>query len=115
MTSKLNHVLLGMALLVLSGYSAAGTSNEQINDELRGPGDRDGSHSTDREIGAEVMRRLNEKLTLGIGNIQVRSFDHNVYLSGAVGSSREVEEAEAIARAVPGVRKVYNGLGWFGA
>ena len=114
MTSKLNHVVLGMALLLLSGYSAAGTSNEQINDELRSGG-RDGSHSTDREIGAEVMRRFNEKLTLGIGNIQVRSVDHNVYLSGAVGSSREVEEAEAIARAVPGVRKVYNGLGWFGA
>lgn len=115
MTSKLNHVVLAMALLVLSGYSAAGTPNEQINDGLRGPSDRDGSHSTDREIGAEVMRRINETLIIGSGNIQVRTFDHDVYLSGAVGSSREVEDAGAIARAVPGVRKVYNGLGWFGA
>ena len=45
----------------------------------------------------------------------MQSFDHDVYLYGSVTSRMDSEQAEAIARAVPGVKNVYNGLGSFGA
>lgn len=114
MTSKRNHALLGTVLLVVSGYSAAGASNEESTTDLRAPVVVTGAASTDREIRAEVMKRIDQNLTLGTELIDVQSFDHDVYLYGAVDSFMEGEEAEAIAQAVPGVRKVYNGLGWLG-
>ena len=115
MTSKSKYLLFGTALLALSGYSAADTLNNQSTAGSEGPVIVTGSHSTDREIRAEVIKRIGEKPALATENIDVQSFDHNVYLYGSVTSRMDSEQAEAIARAVPGVKEVYNGLGAFGA
>ena len=112
MTSKLNYALLGTALLALSGYSAAEPALESSTTDsviVTGP------RSTDSEIRAEVIKRIDEKPALRTENIDVQSFDHNVYLYGSVASRMDGEEAEAIARTVPGVKNIYNGLGSFGA
>lgn len=114
MTSKAKYLLVGITLLALSGYSSADTPSEQSS-ASNAPVIVTGSPSTDREIRAEVMRRIREKPALATENIDVQSFDHNVYLYGSVTSRMDSEAAEAIARAVPGVRNVYNGLGSFGA
>jgi hypothetical protein len=112
MTSKLNYALLGAALLVLSGYSAAQTPLEaSTTDSVIVTGPR----STDSEIRAEVIKRIDENPALRNENIDVQSFDHNVYLYGSVTSRMGGEEADAIARTVSGVKNVYNGLGSFGA
>jgi osmotically-inducible protein OsmY len=112
MTSKLNYALLGAALLVLSGYSAAQTPLEaSTTDSVIVTGPR----STDSEIRAEVIKRIDEKPALRTENIDVQSFEHNVYLYGSVTSRTDGEEADAIARTVPGVKNVHNGLGSFGA
>ena len=119
MTFKANYLLLGSTLLVLSGYSAAGTPNEQStagcgSDMADSEVIVTGTYSADREIRDEVLRRIGEKPALATENIDVQSFDHNVYLYGSVTSRMDSEHAEAVARTVPGVRNVYNGLGSFG-
>jgi osmotically-inducible protein OsmY len=112
MASKLNYALLGTALLALSGYSAAQTPVEpSVTDSVTVTG----APSADSETRAEVIRRIDQKPALATENIDVQSFNHNVYLNGAVTSRMDGEEAEAIARTVPGVKNVYNGLGTFGA
>ena len=73
-----------------------------------------GTRWTDREICAEAMRRIGEKPPLRTENIDVQSFDHNVYLYGIVTSRMDSELAEAIVRTVPGARNVYNGLASYG-
>ena len=113
MTSKAKYLLFGTALLALSGYSVADTPKEQSTAGSNSHVIVTGSYSTDREIQAEVLRRIGEKPALATENIDVQSFDHNVYLYGSVTSRINSEQAESIARAVPGVRKVYNSLGLF--
>jgi hypothetical protein len=114
MTSKAKYLLLGSTLLALSGYSLGNTSEEQSTQASNSHAIVTGIYSTDREIHAEVLRRIGEKPALATENIDVQSFDHNVYLYGSVTSRKDSEQAEAIARTVPGVRKVYNSLGLFG-
>ena len=114
MTSKVKYLVLGTALLALSGYSVAG-ANEQSTTASDAPVIVTGARSTDRAIRAEVLRRIGEKPALGTENIDVQSFNRDVYLYGLVTTRMDSEEAEAIARTVPGVRNVYNGLGLSGA
>jgi osmotically-inducible protein OsmY len=115
MTSKAKYLLFGTALLALSGFSAAGTLNEQSTAGSEAPVIVTGSYSTDREVRAEVLKQIGEKPALATENMDVQSFDHNVYLYGSVSSRMDSEQAEAIARTVPGVKNVYNALGTFGA
>jgi osmotically-inducible protein OsmY len=114
MTSKAKYLLLGSTLLALSGYSVADTPKEQSSAGSNSHVIVTGTYSTDREIRAEVLRRIGEKPALATENIDVQSFRHDVYLYGSVTSRMDSEDAGAIARTVPGVRKVYNGLGSFG-
>lgn len=114
MTFNAKHTLLATALVALCGYSAAQTPAQQSTAVSDAPVIVTG-HSTDREIRAEVLRRIGEKPSLATENIDVQSFHHNVYLYGVVTSRTDGEQAEAIARTVPGVEKVYNALGSFGA
>jgi len=110
MTSRTNSLLLGTALMVLSAYSVAGTSSEPSTASSDAPVVVTGRASTDSQIRAEVMKRLDEKPALRTDNIDVQSFHHDVYLYGIVATRMDGEEAEAIAGTVPGVGKVYNGL-----
>jgi osmotically-inducible protein OsmY len=109
MTSKANSLLLGTALILLSAYSAAGTLSEQSMAGSLAPVIVTGTASTDREIRAEAMKRIDEKPALRTENVDVQSFHHDVYLYGIVSTRMDGEEAEAIASTVPGVNKVYNG------
>jgi osmotically-inducible protein OsmY len=110
MTSKVTSALLGTALLVAAGHSAAGASSEQSTAGSHASVIVTGAHFTDREIRAEVMRRIDENPTLRTENIDVQSFDQDVYLYGSVTSRMDGERAEAIAHTVPGVKSVYNAL-----
>lgn len=116
MTSNAKYLVLGTALLALSGYSMAGTTNDQSTTASDAPPVVvTGTLPTDHEIRAEVLKRIAEKPALGTENIDVQSFDRDVYLYGLVTSRMDSEEAEAVARTVPGVRNVYNALGFSGA
>jgi osmotically-inducible protein OsmY len=105
---KLNktHALLGAALMAFSTYGFAGSTTDQGDDrQIVIIGD------ADTQIRAEVTQRINERPVLRFANIDVQSFHNNVYLNGLVDTGAESAQAEAIARSVPGVSKVYNGLG----
>jgi len=105
---KLNrtHALLGAALMAVSTYGFAATTADQADDrKIVIIGD------PDAQISAEVTQRINERPGLRFANIDVQSFHHDVYLNGLVDTGVESAQAEAIARSVPGVRKIYNGLG----
>jgi osmotically-inducible protein OsmY len=108
MTSKANSLLLGTALILLSAYSAAGTSSEQSTPSTPAPVIVTGTASTDREIRAEAAKRIDEKPALKTENIDVQSFRHDVYLYGIVSNRMDGETAAAIASTVSGVKKVYN-------
>jgi osmotically-inducible protein OsmY len=64
----------------------------------------------DANIRAEVQKKLNEQPSLKFFDIHVMAADRAVYLSGIVDTRADRSRAAAIARAVPGVSKVYNDL-----
>jgi len=64
----------------------------------------------DEQIAAEVQKQIDAKPSLQFFNIYVRALNHVVYLEGLVDTSVDQDEAETVARAVPGVAKVYDGL-----
>ena len=71
----------------------------------------------DEKIRVEVQKQIDDRPSLKVYGISVRTVDHVVYLEGLVDTSFDRSQAEAIARAVPGVTKVYdklelNGNGW---
>ena len=71
----------------------------------------------DEKIRAEVQKQIDERPSLKFYGVSVRTVDHVVYLEGLVDTNFDRSQAEAIARAVPGVTKVYdklvlNGNGW---
>jgi osmotically-inducible protein OsmY len=65
----------------------------------------------DAQINAEVQKQIREQPSLRFHNISVRTVDHKVYLQGLVDTRSEFQEAGLVAGSVPGVTKVYNGLG----
>jgi osmotically-inducible protein OsmY len=108
MTSKANSLLLGTALILLSTYSVAGTLSEQSTAGSHATVIVRGAASTDRQIRAQVLKQIDKRPALRTENIDVQSFHHDVYLYGVVSTRIDGEAAEAIASAVPGVKKVYN-------
>jgi osmotically-inducible protein OsmY len=107
---KLNktHALLGAALMAFSTYGFGETTADQ-------DGDRrlvvTGFRLADAQIRAEVTQRIKESPGLRFDNIDVQTFHNDVYLRGLVDTAAESAQAESIARSVPGVGKIYNGLG----
>jgi len=101
---KLNnvHAVLGAALMAFSTYGFAATTTDESDDQ---------QILMDTQIRAEVTQRINERSVLRFANVDVQSSHHDVYLNGLVDTGAESAQAEAIARSVPGVRNVYNGLG----
>jgi osmotically-inducible protein OsmY len=70
----------------------------------------DGESRTDAQISAEVQKQIDERPELKSENISVRSAHGVVYLQGLVDTRVDQDEAAAVAAAVPGVARVYNGL-----
>jgi osmotically-inducible protein OsmY len=101
------HALVGAALTALCTYGFAATTAEQAGG---GQVVITGNRLTDAQVRAEVRQRINERPQLRFDNIDVQSFDHNVYLYGVVDSRGDSEQAEAIAHTVPSVKKIYNGI-----
>ena len=71
----------------------------------------------DEKLRAEVQKQIDERPSLKFYGVSVRTVNHVVYLEGLVDTNFDRSQAEAIARAVPGVTKVYdklvlNGNGW---
>lgn len=64
----------------------------------------------DAQITAEVQSRFKERSDFEPNAIRVQTLDHVVYLSGVVSSGLEINDAESIAGAVPGVRQVVNSM-----
>ena len=109
MKPNMNRVLLGAALVAFSTYgSAQTTANPNQSDDQRIV--INGTSLSDAQLRAEVMRRFNDRPELRFHNIDVQSFQHDVYVYGLVDTRAESEEAGTVASGVPGVRKVYNGL-----
>jgi osmotically-inducible protein OsmY len=96
--------LLGAALVAFSTYSLGETTADRNGDRRLVVTE---SGVSDAQIRAEVRQRINARFD----NIDVQSFDHDVYLYGLVDTGADSAQAEAIARGVAGVRKVYNALG----
>jgi len=68
----------------------------------------------DQRIRAEVEKQLNAQSSLRFFGIRVQTRDQVVYLEGAVDTRADQRRAEKIALAVPGVKKVENGLSLLG-
>ena len=98
--------LLATALMVFSTYGFAATTADQ--DDVR---QIVINEAADAQIRAEVTQRINERPVRRFANIDVQCFHHDVYLNGLVDTGAESAQAEAIARSVPSVRRIYNGLG----
>jgi len=107
MKPNMTHVLLGAALVAFSTYGFAETTADQSDAQQIVV---IGSGPSDAQLRAEVRRQINDRPQLRFHNIDVQSFQHNVYLYGLVDTGAESAEAEAVANSVPSVRKVYNGL-----
>ena len=65
---------------------------------------------TDARIESEVKARLVAEKDANLTRLGVVSSNRAVYLTGRVASSEEKARAEALARGVPEVRRVVNGL-----
>ena len=75
------------------------------------------SEPDDAQISAEVQKQINEWPSLRFYNLAVRSVGHVVTLQGLVDTYADRSQADAIARAVPGVARVndrltLNANGW---
>ncbi len=64
----------------------------------------------DARIRAEVRKQIDSRSSLIMFNINVQTWRGVVYLEGVVDTELDRGRAEDIARAVPGVKDVYNGL-----
>ena len=64
----------------------------------------------DMRIESEVKARLVAEKDANLTRLGVLSSNAVVYLSGSVESSGQRAQAEAVARGVPGVRRVVNTL-----
>jgi osmotically-inducible protein OsmY len=102
------HALLGAALMSLSTYGFGETTADQDGDRRLVVTE---SGVSDAQLRAEVRQRINGRSELRFHNIDVQSFHHDVYLYGLVDTGVDSAQAESIARSVPGVGKIYNGLG----
>ena len=107
MKPNMTHVLLGATLVAFSTYGFAETTADQSDDQRIVV---NGSDLSDAQLRAEVSQQINDRPQLRFHNIDVQSFRHNVYLYGLVDTGTESADAEAVARSVPSVRRVYNGL-----
>jgi hyperosmotically inducible periplasmic protein len=96
------HVVTTAFLIALAsqGALAAGSSVPHIEVTTR----------DDAAIAAAVRQKISEQPSLKFFNISVRSVDQGVYLEGQVDTRLDAAEARRIARAVAGVKKVYNDL-----
>lgn len=95
--------LMTMAALVtvLSGSACAGfTGGRCTSTEC----------ADDAKIQAEVKKQIDDRDSLRFFNIRVQTANRNVYLEGLVDTEGDRGLAEQIARAVPGVQAVYDGL-----
>jgi osmotically-inducible protein OsmY len=101
------HALLGAALMAFSTYGFGETTADQ-NGERRLVVTESGV--SDVQVRAEVRQQINGRSELRFYNIDVQSFHHDVYLYGLVDTGADSAQAESIARSVPGVGKIYNGL-----
>jgi osmotically-inducible protein OsmY len=91
-----------LAAIASQAVLAAGQSAPQV--EVTAPG-RD-----DAAIAAEVCEKIHEQASLKFFDISIRSVNHTVYLEGQVNTRLDTSEAGDLARAVPGVKTVYNDL-----
>jgi osmotically-inducible protein OsmY len=105
------HALLGAALMAFSTYGFGETTADQDGGRRLVVTESDVS---DAQIRAEVRQRIDARSELRFDNIDVQSFNHDVYLYGLVDTGADSAQAESIARGVPGVRRIYNGLGLSG-
>jgi osmotically-inducible protein OsmY len=64
----------------------------------------------DARITEEIQSRINQRSDMEPTAITVQTLDHVVYLYGVVSSGLEINDAESIARSVPGVRQVINSM-----
>lgn len=72
---------------------------------------RQDASAEDAKITAKVTALLERHPDLSEPNtIDVTTHDHVVYLSGLVDTELQIEEAEGIARQVPGVVRVENAI-----
>lgn len=64
----------------------------------------------DARIRDQVQQQINQSASLRFHNIRVETVAHVVYLKGIVDTRVDRRQANAIARSVPGVERVYNDL-----
>jgi osmotically-inducible protein OsmY len=68
----------------------------------------------DAQLRDEVGKQINAHSSLKMFNIDIQTYRHAVYLHGLVDTDIDRGLAGDIAMAVPGVTRVYNGLGLLG-
>jgi hypothetical protein len=90
----------GLIVILLSSMFACATGPRKTLSELQ----------ADKEIADRVEHALNTDHLLSRRNISVRADSGVVHLAGYARNLTDISEAKRIAKQVPGVTKVVNGL-----
>jgi hypothetical protein len=90
----------GLIVILLSSMFACATGPRKTPSELQ----------VDKETSDRVVYALNADKLLSTRNLSVRADGGVVHLAGYVRNLTDMSEAKRIAKQVPGVTKVINGL-----
>jgi hyperosmotically inducible periplasmic protein len=115
MKSNLRCALCASFLLIFAGVAHAQSANAP-SDASMAPGAMPAAPSgkkADRALSHAVRRALSKAQGLDVSGIFVHARDGAVTLSGSVRSSDQIQQAEEVARSVPGVNSVSNKLTLF--
>jgi hyperosmotically inducible protein len=107
------------ALLLTAYMGVALSSYAQSSDVAPNAGTSSQANSakttptSDRALAKAVRRALGKAQGVDVSNVFVRARGGAVTLSGSVGDSGQIHQAEQVARTVPGVSSVSNKLTLF--
>jgi osmotically-inducible protein OsmY len=87
---------------------SVGTVNNVYNEIFVGPRSGMMRNAQDEWITAQIRARLTASPTVRAININIETFQGNVYLMGSARSDHELQRSAEIASVVPGVRRVVS-------
>jgi hyperosmotically inducible protein len=113
MNRNATRILIMTACLGFSLSSYAQSSDVTPNAGMTPPANSSKATPNDRALAKAVRRALAKGQGVDVSNIFVRARNGAVTLSGTVGDNGQINQAERIARTVPGVTSVSNRLSLF--
>lgn len=110
MNKLIQIALVGVALSQLHGCAAVAVSGAAVGTSMAADRRTAGAYVGDQEIELRALRGLGEALPQKNVSIAATSFNRQVLLTGQVPDDAARARAEAVVKAVPEVRTVFNEL-----